>query len=36
MALTEQTYNHVRPMAHEEAPKLAAAYWRTNKRPASL
>ena len=36
MALTEQTYNHVRPAAHEEAAKLAAAYWRTNKRPASL
>ena len=36
MALTERTYNHVRPAAHEAAAKLAADYWRTNKRPASL
>lgn len=36
MALTGRTYNHVRPAAHEAAAKLAAAYWRTNSRPASL
>ncbi len=35
MALTERTYNQVRPAAHEEAAKLAAAYWRTNS-PSGL
>ena len=30
--LTEKTYNHVRPAAHQAAAQLAAAYWRTNSR----
>ena len=36
LALTERTYNHVRPAAHEAAAKLAAAYWRTNSRSGSM
>jgi hypothetical protein len=35
LELTERTYNHVRPAAHEAAAKLAAEYWRSNTRPAS-
>ena len=31
-ALTEKTYNHVRPAAHQAAAQLAAKYWRTNSR----
>jgi hypothetical protein len=34
--LTERTYNHVRPAAHEAAAKLAADYWLSNTRPASM
>ena len=36
LALTEKTYNHVRPAAHEQAAKLAADYWRTNSRSGSM
>jgi integrase len=32
LELTERTYNHVRPAAHQAAAELAAAYWRTNSR----
>ncbi len=35
LELTEKTYNHVRPAAHEAAARLAAEYWRSNVRPAS-
>jgi hypothetical protein len=33
--LTERTYNHVRPAAHDAAAQLAAEYWRTNSHSAS-
>ena len=36
LELTEKTYSHVRPAAHEAAARLAAEYWRSNSRPASL
>lgn len=36
LELTERTYNHVRPAAHQAAAKLAAEYWRSNSRPGSL
>jgi hypothetical protein len=36
MQLTERTHNYVRPAAHEAAAKLAADYWRSNTRPASM
>jgi len=36
LQLTERTYNHIRPAAHEQTAKLAADYWRTNSRLASL
>ncbi len=35
LELTERTYNHVRPAAHEAAAKLAADYWRSNSPAAS-
>lgn len=32
LQLTERTYNHVRPAAHQAAAQLAAEYWRSNSR----
>jgi integrase len=36
LALTEGTYNHVRPAAHDQAAKLAAAYWESHSRTGTV